>query len=405
MFGRKKKENISEETKEEPVDTSSTGNVSNDNVETEKARKARFPLVIKIFSGSLVVASVALLCYSVFLLINDSNASTESNSYISLSGKTVQESKEIYGQFGVEKKKKASDFALVGTKLYLSETKISPDSLSIGSTAFFENGGKNLYLYNLTLDQARFALGQSNFDNHQYYIDLQNVEEGDFLIYSSSGPYNSKKDYHPYSLSTNETINYVSYTLPDKDGIRKRITLKNNSQSPYLMLTISKCGSTLPTKYYDAVIFPSEYKKQDGTYKKETSFSDEEWEKTKTEIEDKIPSRFKVKFATSLQDAYDTYAPLSFSISRTSGDYQSVYTKTNSSLYDISVLDDGSLSGYDAIPEIREMTGYLARAGENNTGVIGNDIMTNSHDHIGKDSYQLSSLESIENKIVSILTK
>ena len=409
MFGKKKKENTAEETKTDIADVQATPQSIQINLNTseqiQKEKKARFPLVVKVILGTLVVASAALLCYAVFLLINDSNTQSGKDNYITLSGKSIQESKDVYSQFGVEKKKKASDFALVGTKLYVSETKITPETLSIGSTAFYGEGSTNLFLYNVTLDQARFALGQSDATNHQYYIDLQNVEEGDFFIYSSSGPYSSRKDYHPYSLSTNESINYVSYTLPDKDGIRKRITLKNNKESPYLVLNISSCGSTLPTKYYDAVIFAAEYKENSSTYKKEASYTEEEWNSLITSIQEKIPERFKVKFASSLQDAYDTYAPVSISVSKEKGDYTSIYTKNDLLSFDTKTLSDGLLEGYDAIPEIREMTGYLAKAGENNLNVIGNDIQTSTTDHTGKESYRLSSSENIENKIVSILNK
>lgn len=397
MFSRKKKETQQEKeiTSDEPhfEDISSI----------QEKKKKRFPLVIKILSGTLALASVALLCYSVFLLINESSSNANSDTYIALNGKSIQESKEIYSQFGLEKKKKAADYALIGTKFYISETKITPSLLSTESTSFFSNSS-NVFLYNLTLDQPRFSLGQSDSQNHQYYIDLQNVEEGDFLVYSSTGPFSSKKDYHPYSLLTNISVNYETYSLPDSDGIRKRITIKNNRESPFLLLSIKKCGSTLPTKYYDAVIYSSEYKKEGSSIVKEQSYTKDEWANIVTDLENQLPTRFKIKYASSMQEAYETNAALSIAISKNDGDYMSIFSKTDLiKNYQTDALEDTNLKGYDRIPEIREMLGYLGHAGENVLNVIGNDIQTTSDNHIGKDSYLLKKDEDINKKIISIL--
>ena len=385
-----------------PQNIQITLNTPNANNQSEKKKVST--LIVKIISGTLVIASAALLCYSAFLLINQSKESATNDSYITLNGKTIQESKTVYSEFGIQKKKKASDFALLGSKFFLSESKITPSLLSSGTEAVFGQGSKNLYLYNLTSKQSTFALGQTDTDSHRYYIDLNGLSEGDFLCYSSTGPFASNKDYHPYSLSTNQSINYTTYTLPNSDGIRKRITIRNNKESPYLLLNVKNCGSTLPTKNYDVVIFPAEYTKKDSTLEKTTTYTDKEWESLTSTLTEKLPKRYKVKFASSLQEAYDTNATLSIAIGKQDGDYTSTYIATSTSSYLTDTLTDGTLKGYDTYPEIREMASYLGKAGENNSEVIGNDVETSSDLHTGKESYLLSE-DKIEEKIISLLSK
>lgn len=405
---KKKKENKSEEKLEIEKKPSEDAIVS-ETISLEQKKKKR-ELVFKIISSSLVFVSLGLFIYSVFLLISDSTTSSSSpDSYITLMGSNITKSKEIYSQFGNKKKKKAADFALIGTKFFLSETKITP-SLYDGkhNSSILGEGNTNFYLYNVTSNPSKFSLGQSYFENNTYYVDLNNIEEGDYLIYSDYTNSLNKNDLNPYSLSTDESVYYSSYSLPDENGMRKRITIRNNSSSPFLLINITNCGTTLPTKYYDAVIFFTQYERgeeaDDFTLLEKKS--DEQLKELNDLAEKKFSkSQYKVKVATSLQDAYNTNAILSFSLSSNDEKITSLYTiGKNEKNFTTEILSDTSaLRSYDANPEIREMIGYLGRAGENNIGVVGNDVHTTNSYHMGKESYILSYSDDVMSEIEEIL--
>lgn len=396
MFKKKKKEN----TKAEETASIHATMADSGHTEKENGKKSRFPLVVKIISSALVVSSAAFLCYSIYLFIDDTKNSASDDAYITLNGKTIQESKNILSMFGDEKKNKAYDYAILGDKFFLSETKITPSILDGSATNYIGEGKNNLFLYNLTTNQSKFALGETDIKNHQYYFDLSVLDEGDYLIYSDEGSFSSLKDYNPYSLSCDKTIHYETYTLPNEDGIRKRITIRNNKESPYTILNVKKCGSTLPTKNYDLVVFKSEY---DSSLNKIEENDLESYNKARKVIEETYSYKYKIKFASSLQEAYDTTATLSISLTGEDMNYMSIFSKKNSSFLQANTLSDNLLAGYDKNPEIRELSGYIGRAGENLSSVTGNATITHSDSHIGKDSYLISQDETMITKINQIL--
>ncbi len=403
MFRKKKKqEETSNETISEEKEVPSSFSVA-------EKKPSRFPLFIKVVSAILAIASIGLVAYSCFLLISDSNDSLSDESYITLTGKNINESKQVYSRFGKEKMKKASDFALIGTKLFLSETKITPDLLSSEHTSdILGQGNSNFYLYNLTTDTSKFASGQSHFESNQFYIDLGKINEGDYLVYSDY--YNSvdSENLNPYSLSTNEAISYTTYSLPDPETkTRKRITIKNNSSSPFLVIRVKNCGSVLPTNVYDAVIFYASYQQgEDGSFT-EIENSKEDIDKLSQLVIDNSDfskANLKVKVVGSLQEAYDMKCSYSFALAKDVKTTTSLYTKGNTD-YLTNTLKDTSLEGYDANPEIREMTGYLGCAGENRIGVTGNKTHIKDSSHIGKESYLLGETLDVLDAIKTFLTK
>lgn len=405
FFKKKKKDDQTQETVSPPKEE--IPKVSP--IEIQETKKQRKEKVIKIISSVLVLGSFSLLIYSVFLLIHDSATSYNGkDSYITLTGSNIAKSKEVYSQFGNKKKKKASDYALIGTKFFLSETKITPELLSIDHTKdIVGEGNTNFYLYNISTNQSKFALGQTYISNNVFYIDLDKVEEGDYLIYSDNTNSINKSDFNPYSLSTNESISITSYSLPDEDGIRKRITIKNNSISPYLLISVNNCGTTLPPKYYDAVIYYSQYEKEesgsDFIYLEDRSQDDISALNAQIE-KDFNQSIYKIKVATSLQDAYDTNCNKAFALSSNESDVTSLYTiGSNTNLKTNQLPKSSSLAGYDANPEIRELLGYLGHAGENNLNVSGNDIQVNSSSHVGKEGFILSDSSDIKAELLSRL--
>lgn len=410
LFKKKNKNKDIEETKENNSEATQITNESTSTVDHKKISKDRKIILFKAITGALAVCSVAMLCYAIFQLFYDSsNSNYSSESYITLDGKSIQESKTIYSQFGSKKKKCAADYALLGSKLFISETKIYPSLLkSENKNSIFGEGNTNFYLYDLTTDTSKFTKGQSNSENNSYYIELTNISEGDYLIYSDSVNSKNKSDINPYSLSTDEAINYVSYSLPDDKGIRKRITIRNNSSSPYLLINIKNCGSSLPNDYYDAVVFYSQYEQKENT--DEYNSSSEKTEDDKKAVSNLLnesfsTSNYKIKFVDNIQEAYNAKANKSFALYNGNEIITSTYLIGNNNSLKTNVLSsNSSLSGYDSNPEIRELTGYLGKAGERNLGVYGNDITTSNSLHLGKECYLINeSISKISSDIQTLL--
>lgn len=372
-------------------------------------RPSKGAIFARIITGSLVLASFVMLCYSLFLLIHDSTVTeTSPDSYITLHGKNVADSKKILGEFGTAKQNKAADIAVVGTKLFLSENKLTPSLLSSSHTQdIVGEGNSNFYLYNLTQSIPKFSSGQTDISNNIFYLELNNLGVGDYLIYSDTNNPVSKKDFNPYSLASGETINYTIYTLPDpQTRERRRITIKNNQVSPFLLINVQTAGSTLPESRYDAVIYNARYQETENqNFVYSASISEEKQNALKSLIDTSIDSSlYKVKFVYDLKEASITNAPLSFAVGSTSKDITSLFTiNSNMTGMTSNVLTNTSLAGYDANPEVREMVGYLDRGGQYYLDVIGNDISSTTFTRVGKESFLLSESESLSEKINALL--
>ena len=397
MFGKKKKNKI---TTEPEIETSQERN-------EPREKLSKFDLIIRIVSTTLVLTCVGMLGYAGFLLFYDSaNENASAESYITITNKNIEQSKKIYAEFGNNKQKKAADFALLGTKFFLSESKITPELLSVEHTqSIVGTGNSNLYLYNLNTDSS-LAIGRTSIENNTFFIDLNKVDAGDYLVYSDAYNSANKKDYNPYSLASNVPILYSTYTLPDvSTHARKRITIKNNAASPFLLINIKNAGSVLPTDYYDAVLYYAQYAvdSSDQLQKKEVS---EDRKALLESVKDNIDSSiYKVKMVNSIQDAFDTKANLSFAIGNVTEDYTSLYTLGASSDFSVKQIESGQLKGYDFHPEIRELTNYLGQAGAHYFDVVGNDTVISSLTHNGKESFLLEDNSEVSQKINNILKR
>ena len=376
----------------------------------EAPKKKEYPIGRAIGRSALsllVLASFVLAGFSIYerIAYTQEEANGE-ESYLTLRGKSITESRSIYSAFGAAKKKKAHDISLVGTKLFLSETKITPSLLTSSNASLITGGGANFYLYNLTDDVPLAATAKSDFSNNEFYIDLNNLEEGDYLIYSDV---NSSKDnkagINPYSLDFTKAIYLEAYSLPDTTtGIRKRITVRNNQASPFLLINITSAGTTLSSNRADAVLFDSCYSqdsKGNFSLNSETS-SDNHLESLKETLSQN--GKYQIKVAKSLEEAISTKATFSFALSSSiREDYTSFYTIDSTSLHTNLLPSTSALANYDANPEIRELTGYLDEAGKAYPGVVGNDsLYTGSYQ--GKESFLIQYTTSgLSDKLLSLL--
>lgn len=410
MFKKKKSMDgdISQIKPESDSQSFSSGNINinittNPENKTADTAKRKSFLGIKIFTG---IASASLMVYSIFcvsMAISSKSFHKQNiDSYILLSNTNYSNSRITYEAFGKNNQRKLKDYAVIGNKLFLSEHKITNTMFSNPDESGWISSNNNFSLLNLTTNASEYH--RTNFANHLNYIDLSKCEEGDYLIYAQSSTNNPTKDYssiHPYSIDIEESLSLTFYTTPNDSGQRKRVTLKNNKVSPFTVISISDCGSVLPSNYFDCVLSYQLYDTKDLHYISDPS--DLEKNTLKTIVETiNSSTNYRFDYQTTMNGIYNTNASYSFSLSRDMDtDYiGSVFICPNKS----SVLESGELNGYDKNPEIRENTGYLDKAGQAYFDVVGNDLGTIDTNHLGKESYLVNANEkNITSAIIQLM--
>ena len=278
--------------------------------EPKKGNSSTGKKVGRVLLSLAVLGSFVLAGFSIYeRIVFAQTEKTGDDSYITLNGKSVTESKKVYGEFGKDKQKKAHDISLVGTKLFVSESKITPSLYSSSDTAPIAGGGSNFYLYNLTSDVPLSANAKSDFAHHKFYIDLNDLEEGDYLIYSDPNSSSDKKsDINPYSLSFASPVSLETYSLPDsRTGIRKRIRIRNNEASPYLLINVRQAGTTLASNYADAVLFASSYQEEeDGVFTEKEGSQDLSERLASLQESLSQSGKYQIKVVSSLEEAKST---------------------------------------------------------------------------------------------------
>lgn len=390
-------------------------------VPKKEIEKKEEPEVVTIYSEktSLIIKSVcALVCVAMVVLVVfniisfcQNQSSTGKGSYLTLQNKNATDTKKILKDFGKENQKKLKDYSFLGSKLYLSENKLDASCTS-NSDYFYDGNNTGGFLgYNMT-NKIRNSVS-TNFESNKLFIDFNKADVGDYFIYPNNEQGSIEdKDYNFYSIFFDDIIEEQSYSLPDKDGIRNRITLKNNVLSPYTMVSLSSAGKTLPGDVYDIVVFLKEYNddvKQTINSEEVNLFSE-----TISKINIDQSYGLKIKVASSLQDAIDTKANVSICYANSTTDYSTYcsiynnYKVNGDNKYKTEILDSSSiLADYDLIPEIRECIGYMDRAGQSNYKVIGNNTKQ-SNSKIGKDAYLISGsdetfIEDFKNLVLDLL--
>lgn len=384
LFGKKKK-GQDEIQSTAPSSTEASPIVGDATIATEPKKEKRFSF-LRLFTLLLSLSCLAFSVYCVALRIVQGNGNGENaNSYLTLTGKSINDSKAIYSTFGQKNKKKINDYTFVGTKFFLSEYKITPSTLK-NKTFSSDTTTTDFSLYDLTNDTVTALSNRTAFFSNKFFIDFSKVSVGDYLIYPYYGEEKSDKP-DCYSLADESTVLTSVYTLPDTNGERKKITLKNNAASPFTLLTVKSCGSVIPDDYYDAVLFYQEY--TDG--KTATTISSESIDKLKS-IQNSIyeENGYKIYVASSLQEAVNVNATVSLCVSSAQDEIMtSLFTETNYDSYNVSTLEDTELVGYDKVPEIRECVGYLDHGGEGYISVTGNSTVKKTTSRVGKESFLL----------------
>ena len=403
-----KKDNVREKP-EAPSPTPSNINITLNN--SNNASPAEVPpvkrnvsvVLVKAISAAIVLAVFGTAVYSVAILLRDQTKATQ-DGYITLQGKSYSQSVRKYGEFGTtdatkSRRSKLKDVAVLGNRLFLSESKITP-SLYDGThndKIVSGDGYIGFALYNLNQDST----GDVTSFSEGYAIDVSYLSVGDYLVFPIQKDIPvSNHDRYPYSLSSEKSLDESFYSLPDRAGNRKRVTLKNNKLSPYFVIRVEDCGSVLPDDYYDAVIYRSFYQK------KETRFVplpqiDDNSQAAYHSLAERVTAEktYKIKAVTSLKEADKTKATLAVGFSDSiTENLASVYTVSYYPNFLSIALSQSELKGYDGYPEIRELSGYLDKSGEGYADVDGNNILAVDDDHIGKESFLLKTSASTNNE-------
>lgn len=382
LFGKKKKgqDEIAAPSSTEVSIAASDATMAN---EPKKEKKFSF---LRLFTLLLSLSCLAFSVYCVALRIVQGNGNGENaNSYLTLTGKSINDSKAVYSTFGQKNKKKINDYSFVGTKFFLSEYKITPSTLKSKSFSS-DTTTTDFSLYDLTNDTVTALSNRTAFSSNKFFIDFSKVSAGDYLIYPYYGDEKTDKP-DCYSLADESTVLTSIYTLPDSNGERKKVTLKNNASSPFTLITVKNCGSVIPDDYYDAVLFYQEY--TDG--KTASAVSSESVDKLKS-IQNSIyeENGYKIYVASSLEEAVNVNATVSLCVSSSQEEIMtSLFTNTNYDSYNVAALEESELVGYDKVPEIRECVGYLDHGGEGYVSVVGNSTVRKNTSRIGKESFLL----------------
>lgn len=381
-----------------------TGNNQNTTEEKGK-RKISAKLISTILAIGITGTLVGFAAYSIISLpISQSTKINES--YLNITNYSYTKTTRILADFKRDNSKKIKDYALVGSKLFVGECKLTPTAFDTPGVVYGENN-YGFALYDLENDTFGFNNGKTDIDNKKYYIDFSLVPEGKYVIYpiqENSSPETSKSDLAPYSIKADNQISLSFYTLPSVEtGIRKKITLRNNSLSPFTLIDVIDIGTTLASGYYDVAIYPSIYAKADN--------GEEKIDKSET------PNNELINLCNELVNALNnekssndsnidtnlyraTYADSIEAVSKLNvnsaiginssllKNYTSTYLQadTYSSFSTYTLSNDTTLPKFDAFPEIRELTGYLDHSGEAFGGIPYNDLVSKSDDLIGIES-------------------
>ena len=418
----KKKEKATEKKEDDVLSSGKEKTIENDsnqvkivisNETLSPAKEDKKTSVFRWFFRVLTLLLVIfLLVWSVISFVTlFKRTSRNDNSFILLDGKNQKQTTQILNAFGYDepqlsKKRKIKDFYLIGSQFFASEVSLSPAVFS-NPSAVAGNNADQLSLYNLSDDVSYSVKSSTHFADKKYSIDFSLLDDGDYLLYSKGASVlTSKSSIYPYSIDSDETISLSGYTLPDRDGARKRITVKNKTNSPYTILSVFKAGSTLPSNVYDVVIYPAYYSKNLEIAMRKDTFVDEmntllslmKEDKTQIDID-----KYSIRVCNDIFEAKKTNASISVAVSLEddisfcsayySGFYPSFATKT---------LSDSPLIGYDYYPDIREMHGMISKASFSYPGVVGNNLFPVDLSRTGKESFLISKNIFIE-KVTDVL--
>jgi len=338
---------------------------NNDLTEEEKKyhNKQRVKLITRII---LIVLNIALIAYLIYEIVDiarsiGSDRKEDNESYITLCGKSKKDSKKLYEKYiDMEKSIDINDYAIAGDELFLSGRRIS-DVTSEAYSSF-----ESLYIANVCTENVVYI------PLLRKTIDLNTLDVGDYLVFPNYKPQEKKDEKSLIGKITSKSpVREETYSLPNEEGVRRKITIKNNAASEGLVISVEETVS-IPSDYYDIVVYTDE-KKNVPTFNEE----------------------YKVKIclkSEGLGKIYSTRATYAFEI----GD--SYVSPSYSKEID-------GMTKSDSNTFIREISGYITDSGSciDEESCVVTPYLTGSH--LGKKAFVIKNDDMTSEVLKAIFSK
>ena len=322
--------------------------------EDNLAKKVRSKKRIR---GLLIFINVVLASYLVFeasmKIYNFASSLNNKEDIILLNNKNREESLKIYDQFLKKNNDQyinyeIYDIGIYGGYLHLSYTNMDNHfyQLKYNITSLI-NVTNNIYqntFFNEETDENYLNTG----------INLTKLENGDYILvneYITSDDENNKH----IALKLNNINDYEKtiYTLPNENGERKKIVIKNKYSSPCLVISVSDIN-TLPQNYYDFALI--------GEEEKVSSFT-------------KKFDKYKIAHCSSLIDAFKTNSNYSLILKDVEKTLVPSQIKIKDSFKDLVSNENIVIDDYKYYEYVTELGGNLLHAGSCKEGVTSSFVV------------------------------
>lgn len=324
------------------------------NDEDNLAKKVRSKKRIR---GLLIFINVVLASYLVFeasmKIYNFASSLNNKEDIILLNNKNREESLKIYDQFLKKNNDQyinyeIYDIGIYGGYLHLSYTNMD--------NHFYQLKNNITSLINVTnnIYQNTFFNEETDENYLNTGINLTKLENGDYILvneYITSDDENNKH----IALKLNNINDYEKtiYTLPNENGVRKKIVIKNKYSSPCLVISVSDIN-TLPQNYYDFALI--------GEDEKVSSFT-------------KNFDKYKIAHCSSLIDAFKTNSNYSLILKDVEKTLVPSQIKLKDSFKDLVSNENIVIDDYKYYEYVTELGGNLLHAGSCKEGVTSSFVV------------------------------
>lgn len=322
--------------------------------EDNLAKKVRSKKRIR---GLLIFINVVLASYLVFeasmKIYNFASSLNNKEDIILLNNKNKEESLKIYDQFLIKNNDQyinyeIYDIGIYGGYLHLSYTNMD--------NHFYQLKNNITSLINVTnnIYQNTFFNEETDENYLNTGINLTKLENGDYILvneYITSDDENNKH----IALKLNNINDYEKtiYTLPNENGVRKKIVIKNKYSSPCLVISVSNINS-LPQNYYDFALI--------GEEEKVSSFT-------------KKFDKYKIAHCSSLIDAFKTNSNYSLILKDVEKTLVPSQIKIKDSFKDLVSNENIVIDEYKYYEYVTELGGNLLHAGSCKEGVTSSFVV------------------------------
>lgn len=319
----------------------------NKKVELEAEQIERKYKAKKRVRGLLIGINVVLIGYLIFnvsSLIMD-KINYQDDAYINLYDTSKRDSQKMYDEYLLTDDNgyittDLFDYGIYGDYLHLSRNKITPNNYSSIDATYI----RRVKFFKEKFDVAYDS--NNNFLFNKSYLDgglrISSLQSGEYFLfddYVMESNYSAK--HCAFKIRSDEMISKTIYTLPDNNGIRKKIDVRSMDSSPCLVISVNEVES-IAANYYDFVFIGENVE----TYKQQ------------------IDSKYKIYHAKDILDAYLVNSSYCFVLDDNYTDVTgSSYIKNKNVKKDELYGGTSLIANQDNNDYIRELGGYLTSSG------------------------------------------